>query len=208
MGDLVQAVADLDEKEALRIVREKLDAEEDVMEILEMTRKGLTIVGNRFEKEEAFLTELVMSGEIFNEIAELVKPKIKAADSERLGKVLMGTVQGDIHNLGKDIVILMLDVNGFEVRDLGIDVPPEKFVEAIKEFKPQVLGMCGLLTVAFDSMKKTVEAIKEAGLRDKVKIMIGGGQTDKRIQEYSGADAYGKDAMEAVELSKKWIIGT
>jgi len=207
MIDLVEAVADLNEKEALRIVREKLDAGEDVMEILEMARKGLTIIGNRFEKGECFLTELVMSGEIFGEIAELVKPKIQAVERKRLGKVLIGTVQSDIHDLGKNIVALMLDVNGFEVYDIGVDVPPEKFVEAIKEFKPQVVGMCGLLTVAFESMKKTVEAIKEAGLRDKVKIMIGGSQVDKRVQEYVGADGYGNDAMKAVELSKKWVLG-
>ena len=207
MDDLVEAVADLREEEALRIVREKLDAGEDVMEILEMTRKALTIIGKRFENEECFLTELVMAGEIFRQIAELVKPKVGAIETKRLGKVLMGTVQSDIHNLGKDIVTLMLDVNGFEVLDLGVDIPPEKFVEAIREFKPQVVGMCGLLTVAYDSMKKTVEAITEAGLRDKVKIMIGGGQVDKHIQEYVGADAYGNDAMKAVELSKKWVIG-
>ena len=207
MDDLVEAVADLREEEALRIVREKLDAGEDVMEILEMTRKALTIIGKRFENEECFLTELVMAGEIFRQIAELVKPKVGAIETKRLGKVLMGTVQSDIHNLGKDIVTLMLDVNGFEVLDLGVDIPPEKFVEAIREFKPQVVGMCGLLTVAYDSMKKTVEAITEAGLRDKLKIMIGGGQVDKHIQEYVGADAYGNDAMKAVELSKKWVIG-
>ena len=207
MVDLIEAVADLNEEEALRIVREKLDAGEDVMEILEMIRKALTIIGKRFENEECFLTELVMSGEIFRQIAELVKPKVGAIETKRLGKVLMGTVQSDIHNLGKDIVTLMLDVNGFEVLDLGVDIPPENFVEAIKEFKPQVVGMCGLLTVAYDSMKKTIEAIKKAGLRDKVKIMIGGGQVDKQIQEYVGADAYGNDAMKAVELSKKWVIG-
>jgi len=207
MDNLVKAVADLNEEEALRIVRERLDAGENVMDILEMTRKALMIIGKRFENEECFLTELVMSGEIFRQIAELVKPKVGAIETKRLGKVLMGTVQSDIHNLGKDIVTLMLDVNGFEVLDLGVDIPPEKFVEAIREFKPQVVGMCGLLTVAYDSMKKTVEAITEAGLRDKVKIMIGGGQVDKHIQEYVGADAYGNDAMKAVELSKKWVIG-
>jgi 5-methyltetrahydrofolate--homocysteine methyltransferase len=116
----------------------------------------------------------------------MVKPKLKGeVASESLGKVLMGTVEGDIHDIGKDIVIFMLEVNGFEVKDIGVDVPPEKFVEAVKEFKPRVVGMSGLLTLAYDSMKETVQAIKDAGLRDKVKIMIGGGQIDEVVREYN-----------------------
>jgi len=129
-------------------------------------------------------------------ISELVKPKLtEAAPAQKIGRVVMGTVEGDIHDIGKDIVTFMLDVNGFEVRDLGVDVPAAKFVEAVKEFQPQVVGLSGFLTLAYAPMKNTVQALKDAGLRDKVKVMIGGGQMDDRICQYTGADAYGKDAM-------------
>jgi 5-methyltetrahydrofolate--homocysteine methyltransferase len=119
--------------------------------------------------------------------------------------VLIGTVKGDIHDIGKNIVSFMLDVNGFDVRDLGVDVAPQKFVEAIRDFRPQVIGLSGFLTLAFDAMKETIEAIKAAGLRDGVKIMIGGGQITEQIKEYAGADAYGRDAMAGVSLAKKWL---
>jgi 5-methyltetrahydrofolate--homocysteine methyltransferase len=124
---------------------------------------------------------------------------------ERRGKVLIGTVEGDIHDIGKDIVVFMLDVNGFEVMDLGIDVPVQKFVDAVREFKPAVVGLSGFLTLAFDAMKATVEALSKAGLRDKVKIMIGGGQIDDQVRKYTEADAYGADAMAGVALAKGWI---
>ena len=112
---------------------------------------------------------------------------------------------GDIHDIGKDIVVFMLDVSGFEVYDLGIDVDPQRFVDKIKETEAPIVGLSGFLTLAFESMKDTVQVIKDAGLRDKVKIMIGGGQIDEDIRKYSGADAYGKDAMTAVSLAKKWV---
>jgi 5-methyltetrahydrofolate--homocysteine methyltransferase len=129
----------------------------------------------------------------------------QAGAQKKLGRVVIGTVQGDIHNIGKNIVIFMLDVNGFEVRDLGVDVAPQKFVEAIRDFQPQVVGLSGFLTLAFDAMKETVEAIQTAGLRDEVKIVIGGGQVSEEISQYVGADAYGKDAMSGVSLAKKWV---
>jgi 5-methyltetrahydrofolate--homocysteine methyltransferase len=121
--------------------------------------------------------------------------------------VIIGTVEGDIHDIGKNIVTFMLDVNGFEVHDLGIDVPVQRFIDAIKEIQPEVVGLSGFLTLAFDSMKKTIEAIQNVGLRNKVKIMIGGGQIDERVRDYTGADAYGLDAVAAVSLCKKWIGG-
>jgi methanogenic corrinoid protein MtbC1 len=178
----------------------------DPMEIMDATMEAMGIVGQRYEKGTYFLPELILSGVMLNQIAEMVKPKLaKAAEVERHGKVVIGTVEGDIHDIGKDIVVFMLDVNGFDVLDLGIDVPPQKFVEAIKDFKPQVVGLSGFLNLAYDSMRDTVEAIKKAGLRDKVKIMIGGGQMSDSIREHSGADAYGKDAMAGVSLAKEWI---
>jgi 5-methyltetrahydrofolate--homocysteine methyltransferase len=119
----------------------------------------------------------------------------------------MGTVEGDIHDIGKDVVVFMLEANGFEVIDLGVDVSPDAFVQKIGETRPDVVGMSGLLTLAFQSMKETVDAIREAGLRDEVKIMLGGAPVDEHVQEYSGADGWGKDAMEAVALARQWVGG-
>jgi methanogenic corrinoid protein MtbC1 len=148
----------------------------------------------------------VLAGEILNQITAVVKPALaNLPDVKRHGKVLIGTVAGDIHDIGKNIVTFMLDVNGFEVRDLGIDVSPNTFITTIREFQPQVVGLSGFLTLAFDAMKDTVTAIEAAGLRDEVKIMIGGGQVTDKIVEYTAADGYGDDAMAAVKLAKKWI---
>lgn len=206
--DLVKAMADLKEEEALRIAREKLDSGEAPLKILADSRDAMRIIGKRFADGEYFLPDLMYSAEILKEITEMVKPQLtRAAQIERLGKVVIGTVQGDIHDIGKDIVVFMLDVNGFEVYDLGIDVPPQKFVEKIEELKPEIVGLSGFLTLVFDSMKKTVEAIEAAGLRDKVKVMIGGGQIDEAVRKYTGADAYRPDAVAAVSLAKEWVGG-
>ena len=203
--DLVRTLADLKEEEALRIVEEKLRAGEDPLKILSDARGGMEIVGKRFANSEYFIPDLIYSGEILKEITDLVRPKLtKAAEVKRLGKVVFGTVAGDIHDIGKDIVVFMLDVNGFEVYDLGVDVPAQKFVEKVKESGAPIVGLSGFLTLAFDSMKETIEAIKAAGLRDGVKIMIGGGQISEEIRKYTGADAFGKDAMTGVTLAKKW----
>jgi methanogenic corrinoid protein MtbC1 len=206
MADLVSTLADLKEKEALKIVGDRLNAKEDPLKILDDARKAMEIVGKRFSDSEYFIPDLMYSGEILKAITELVKPKLaKAAGSKKLGKVVFGTVAGDIHDIGKDIVVFMLDVNGFEVHDLGIDVPVQKFVDKIKETGAPIVGLSGFLALAFDSMKETVEAIEKAGLRGKVKIMIGGGQMSDEVKNYTGADAYGKDAMAGVNLAKKWI---
>ena len=206
--DLVKTLADLKEKEALKIVEDRLTAGENPLKILDDARRAVEIVGKRFSNSEYFIPDLVYAGEILKAITEKVKPKIaKGAEVKRQGKVIVGTVAGDIHDIGKDIVVFMLDVNGFEVFDLGVNVPAEKFLDTIKKTGSKVVGLSGFLTLAFDSMKETVEAIKKAGLRDKVKIMIGGGQIDDYVKKHTGADAFGKDAMEAVKLAKGWIGG-
>ena len=173
---LVNAIAEMREQEALKLAKEMVEGGEDPMAILDAAREAMGIVGQRYEEETYFLPELILAGVMLDQIAEMVKPELaKAEEVERLGKVLIGTVEGDIHDIGKNIVVFMLDVNGFDVLDLGVDVPAQKFVEAIQEFEPQVVGLSGFLNLAFDAMKDTVEAIKKADLRDKVKIMIGGG---------------------------------
>ena len=202
---LVNAIADMKEEEALKLVREMVEGGSDPMEILEAGRKAMDIVGQRYEKGTYFLPELMLAGEMLTQITDIIKPELaKMPEVKRHGKVVIGTVAGDIHDIGKNVVSFMLDVNGFDVLDLGVDVPAQKFVEAIQDFEPQVVGLSGFLTLAFDAMKATVDAIKEAGLRDGVKIMIGGGQVNETIQEYVDADAYGRDAMAGVSLAKKW----
>jgi len=206
--NLVELLADLKEEDVLRICKERLDTGEDPLKILDESRKGLEIVGKRFADGEYFIPELVYSGEILQQINDIIKPKLqKEAKIERLGKVVLGTVAGDIHDIGLNIVDFMLDVNGFEVYNIGIDAPAQNFVDKIKETGAPIVGLSGFLTLAFDSMKETVEAIKAAGLRGNVKIMIGGGQIDEEVKEYTGADAYGRDAMVAVSLAKGWIGG-
>jgi len=203
---LVNAIADMKEEEALKLVREMVEGGSDPMEILEAGRKAVDIVGQRYEKGTYFLPELMLAGEMLTQITDIIKPEMaKMPEVERLGKVLIGTVEGDIHDIGKNIVSFMLDVNGFDVLDLGVDVSPQKFVEAIGDFEPQVVGLSGFLALAYDAMKETVEAIKTAGLRDGVKIMIGGGQVSDEVRKYTGADAYGKDAMAGVSLAKEWV---
>ena len=206
---LIDAMVGMKEEEAISIAKDLIKDGEDPLSIFSSCREAMDVVGKRFEAGEFFLPELIMSGEMLKQISELIKPLLKEDEEagEKAGKVIIATVKGDIHDIGKDIVALMLDVNGFNVLDLGIDVPPEKIIEAIKDFQPQVVGLSGFLTLAFDSMKATVEAIEEAGLRDQVKIMIGGGQMDDHVKEYCGVDAYGADAVAAVSLSKGWIGG-
>ena len=203
---LIDAMIDMKDKEAVQITKDLLDQGEDPLKIMDSCKEAMGTVGKRFEKGEYFLPELIMAGEILKQISELVKPKLKGdASAEHLGKVILATVEGDIHDIGKDIVVFMLDVNGFDVLDLGIDVSAQKIVDAVKDFQPAVVGLSGFLTLAFDSMKKTVEAIEAAALRDSIKIMIGGGQIDEHVLKYSGADAYGKNAMEAVKLTRGWV---
>jgi methanogenic corrinoid protein MtbC1 len=209
-GKLAKLLSDLNEPEALQFVEKTLAEGGDPMALLGEAKEGMNIVGQRFATEEYFLPDLVFSGEILKGIVKMLEPHLKgkkAEKAESVGKVIIGTVAGDIHDIGKNLVVFMLDVNGFEVLDLGIDVPVRKFVDAIKETGSKVVGLSGFLTLAFDSMKDTIDAIKEAGLRDDVKIMIGGGQIDEKVRGYTGADAYGKDAMAAVQLAKGWIGG-
>jgi methanogenic corrinoid protein MtbC1 len=206
-GDFVNLLADLKEDEVIKLTKQRIEAKEDPLKILEDSRKGMEVVGKRFAAGEYFLPELVFSGELLKQVTDLVKPHLgkSAAQVKRLGKVVIGTVAGDIHDIGLNIVDFMLDVNGFEVTNLGVDVPIEKFVQAMKDTKAPILGLSGFLTPAFDAMKETVEALEKAGMRKNIKIMIGGGQMDDEVRKYAKADAFGKDAMAAVTLAKKWI---
>jgi len=205
----ITALADLEEDQALEIVQQRLDAGDDPLGIFDDARRAMEIVGERFAAQEYFIPELVYAGEILKEVSALVKPRIGGGESGESGpKVVVGTVAGDIHDIGKDIVVFMLDVNGFEVVDLGVDVPAQTFVETIRESGTGIVALSGFLTLAFQSMKDTVGAIAEAGLREGVKIMIGGGPIDEQVRSFTGADAFGTDAMTAVELAKGWTEAT
>jgi methanogenic corrinoid protein MtbC1 len=202
---LVDAIVNMAEEEAARLSTQQLENGVDPLDILSDCREAMTIIGQRFEDGEAFLPELMMAGEILKIISEIIKPKMASGPKqERLGKVVIGTVQGDIHDIAKDIVVFMLDINGFEVFDMGVDVAPQVLVDKVSEVGASVLGLSGFLTLAFDPMKATVQALEQAGLRDKVKVMIGGGQVNDYACEYAGADAWGPDAMAAVRLAKQW----
>lgn len=206
---LVGHLAEMEEDEGVELARKMLLEEgADPMRVLELCRAAMDIVGKRFEDGEYFLPELVLAGEMLDTIGAIAKPLIKSAPGEeprKLGKVLIGTVHGDLHDIGKNIVSFMLDINGFEVKDIGIDVPATTFVSEIEAYRPDVVGLSGFLTLAFDSMKETIATIDKAGLRSDVKIMIGGGQIDETVRAYTGADAFGVNAVEAVTLCKSWM---
>lgn len=206
---LINAIVGMQDAEAVKIVEDMLAEGSDANEILVSCQKAMEIVGKRFEEKEFFLPELIMSGEILKKITEVIKPKLQESseESKKAGKIVMGTVEGDIHDIGKDIVTFMLDVNGFDVYDIGVDASPQKFVDKIREVQPDIVGLSGFLTITFEAMKKTVEAIEQAGERDKIKIMIGGGTITEDIKGYARADAFGEDAMAAVTLSKHWMEG-
>ena len=206
LRELVNAIAEMREEETLKLVKEMVEGGSEPMAILDTAREAMAIVGQRFDEGKYFLPELKMAGEILSQITDVVKPDLaKMPEVKRVGKVLIGTVKGDIHDIGKNIVSFMLDANGFDVLDLGVDVSPQKFVEAVRDFQPQVVGLSGFLALSFDAMKETVEAINTAGVRDGVKIMIGGGQVSEQVRNYTGADAYGQDAMAGVSLAKEWV---
>ena len=203
---ITEAITNLEENEVLKLVKENLDANEDPLKILEACKIGMTEIG-KGSGDTVFLTDLIMAGEIFNQAMELLMPKLVGSATESLGKVVIGTVEGDIHNIGKDIAINFLKAEGFEVIDLGVDVPAQKFVDAIKEHNPPVVGMSGLLTLSIEPMKKAIETITSANLREKVKVIIGGERTDQIVSDYVGADAWVNDAIDGVKIIKNWIGG-
>jgi 5-methyltetrahydrofolate--homocysteine methyltransferase len=206
--DLVDAITGIREEEAVTIVDDLLTAGTDPRAIVESCREAMTIIGARFEAGEAFIPELIMAGEIMSGISASVRPHLgDAGIPGRLGRVVLGTVKGDIHDIGKDIVASLLEAGGFEVVDLGVNVAPGRFVETIREQAPCTVALSCLLTTGFDSMKATVAAVDEAGMRSKAKVMIGGAPITADVCEYVGADGWGDDAATAVRLATRWADG-
>jgi trimethylamine corrinoid protein len=204
MNPLVEAITEMREEDAVRLAQEELRTGTSPAEVMDHCREAMAIIGQRFEAGDCFVPELILAGEILRQISDVVKPHLtQATETKKIGRVVIGTVKGDIHDIGKDIVAFMLDANGFEVKDLGVDVPDVKFVEAVQEFQPQVVGLSGFLTLAYEPMKNTIKALRDAGFAGK--IMIGGGEMDEQVRQFTDADAYGKDAVAAVSLAKQWV---
>jgi methanogenic corrinoid protein MtbC1 len=202
---LEQKMADLMEDEVLDIVRKEVEAGTDAMEILNTCRKGVVIVGDRYAKGVYFVSDLMMAGEIFKQVNAILAARLGGKTTATKGKVVFGTVAGDIHDIGKDLVVGMLRSVGYDVTDLGVDVPKERFVEAVRQTAAPILGLSGLLTIAFDSMRDTIKALEEAGLRLKTKVIVGGGPVNDDVRRYTGADGWGNTTQAAIEFCKEHI---
>ncbi len=203
LGEIQKQLGELEEDKLLKAVAAALAANTDAMAIVEACRTGMEEVGRRFSEKEYFVSELIVSAELFNNVLILLGPKLAAsADAGPKAKVVFGTVKGDVHDIGKDIVVAMLRCNGFDVYDVGVDAAPEVFVNKVKETGAKVVGLSGLLTIAFSSMEDTIKALKAAGLD--AKVMIGGGMTDEMVRQKVGADAWGRDAVEAINLARSF----
>jgi len=200
------AIVNLDIDNIGRLCEEAVKAGVPAYEVvMDGMAKGMEIVGEKYERNEYFLAELIMAGETMKEGMKVLEPYLKAGELKKIGKVVIGTVRGDLHDIGKNIVATLLSAAGFEVVDLGVDVSPEKFVEAVKENNPDIVGMSALLTTTMVEMEEVIKALKESGLRDKVKVIIGGAPITEEFAKKIGADAAAKDAVEGVNICKSWV---
>jgi len=164
---------------------------------------GMGVVGARFKAGEMFVPEVLMAARAMNSGLDIVKPLLTEAEIPSVGKVVIGTVKGDLHDIGKNLVAMMMESGGFNVINLGVDIPPEKFAAAVKEHKPQVVALSALLTTTMLAMKDTIEVLKEEGLRNSVKVIIGGAPVTQQFADEIGADGYAPDAASATDLGKK-----
>ena len=204
--DLYEAVVNLEEDNSYSLVKKMVEDRKDPDKIIEILKKAVDEIGERFSKKEYFLTELVMAGEIFQQSVKILEPLLKSKEQTKSsGTVVIGTVKGDVHDIGKNIFVTLLKAAGYEVHDLGVDIPPEKFLEKVKEKNADVVAYSGLLTVALESMKETTELLKSNGLRDKVKIIIGGLPVDEMWMKEAGADAFTDNAFEGVKIVNEWL---
>jgi methanogenic corrinoid protein MtbC1 len=208
---LIHHVAELDEQAALALVRRRLSDGDDPLSIVEECQEGMRQVGERYEQERYFLAGLIMAGEIFREVMELARPVIEAQISgEGSGRILLGTVQGDIHDIGKNIQGTLLSCHGFTVYDLGVDVPPARFLAQARKVEPDIIGLSGLLTSSYDVMRDTVALIRNASvpkLAD-VPIIIGGTSINEQVCRYVGADYWIVNSMEGVRLCQRLLADT
>ncbi|OFW58627.1 MAG: hypothetical protein A2133_07820 [Actinobacteria bacterium RBG_16_64_13] len=208
MDALIAAVAALDYASSLRLVEEALTRGESGVEIVHATQAGLRLVGERYERQDVFLSGLIMAGEIFRGVMELAQPAWEEElEGGASGLVLLGTAAGDIHDVGKNLASLTFKTFGFAVNDLGVDVPPERFLETARQIKPDIMGLSGLVTTAFNSMRETVALIRahEEELEEMPIIVIGGATIDGHVARYVGADHWTNDAMEGVRICQRLL---
>lgn len=205
LSKLFDAVLNGDQKAAVAVTQEALAEGRDPMELItQYMVPAMDEVGRRFECEEYFVPELLLSARAMKGSLELLRPLLAASGAEPVGRVVIGTVKGDLHDIGKNLVASMLEGGGFEVIDLGADVAPERFIEAVREKNARIVALSALLTVTMPSMRKTIEALKEAGVREQVKVMVGGAPVTPQFAEEIGADGYGDNATAAVALARKF----
>ena len=203
--ELENAMADLDEDAVLDMMNKIMDNNgEGVQEAMEACQKGMARVGTLFEEGEYFVGDLIFAGEIMVEAMDILKPALAGSGSAKVGKMILCTVKDDLHDIGKNIVKAMLEAGGFEVLDLGIDVSPEKVVETAKKENIKIIGLSGVLTLALDSMKDTINAFKEAGMRDDVKIIIGGNPVSEDACKAIGADEWAYSPQKTVNVCQGW----
>jgi methylmalonyl-CoA mutase cobalamin-binding domain/chain len=204
MDELAQAMRDLEEQRVYDLVDEKIKANVAPIEIVKVLNDGMVAVGQLFSERTYFISQLLYSAEILENVMNKLKPLLAGAvQGGSAGKVIIGTVKGDIHDIGKNIVVTLLRGAGFEVIDLGVDVPADKFISAVKESGAKVVGLSALLNLTYPEMKNVVDAMGQAGIRDKVKIIVGGTPVNEQVREYAGADFYAEDAVAGVNICKK-----
>lgn len=203
LSELALLVAELDEEAVLELVYNRIESGDDPMEILHECDEGMREVGRRYEIGDYFIAGLIMSGEIFREVVEIIQPLIEEQKNEKpSGKILVGTVHGDIHDLGKNIFSMLLASHGFEVIDLGVDVEPELFAQKAIELRPDIIGLSGLITASFEGMKETIQTIRAETAKSEISIpiLIGGGFITSEVSRYVEADFWINDAMAGVRL--------
>ncbi len=206
-ASLIAAISDLQEETALALVRQRLAAGDNPLLIIESCQEGMRQVGLRYERHEYYLAGLIMAGEIFSQVMELLRPVVERQVSDRTsGSILLGTVKGDIHDLGKNIVNMLLSCHHFAVHDLGVDVSPTTFVEQAAQVQPDMVGLSGLLTSAYDAMQETVTLLRGHGYEGP--IIIGGGQMSEEVCQYVGANYWTTDGVAGTELCRRLIAGT
>jgi len=206
LASLKESIVNLDFNAVVEVAKEAMDAGVDPrIAITDGMVPGMAIVGEKYETGEYFLSELVVAGAVMKEGMEVINPYLKGDSSKKLGKVVIATVEGDNHDLGKNIVTTLLGVQGFEVVDLGKDVPTDKIIDAVKERKPDILGLSALLTVTMPKMGEAIEALKAADLREKVKVIVGGSPVTPEFAERIGADHCAVNALEGVKKCTEWV---
>lgn len=203
--DLAQALVEFKKDVVLEAVVRRLREGDRPVQLIRELQDGMELIGQKFEGGDYFLSELLMSADLFSKTMEILEPKLQETTLETIGKIVIGTPKGDIHDIGKNIFVTIAKGNGFEILDLGVDVPAQRFVDAVAELKPQILGFSALLTPSFEPMKSVVDMLVEQGLRDHLKIIVGGGVTTETVQRYIGADGQTTDVMDGIKQCKAFL---